>query len=183
MNVSNLIATNLKEIREQKKLTLDAAAELTGVSRSMLAHLEKGDVNPTISVLWKIANGFKVTFTSLMQQKAESVAVIRKEDLSPLVEDDGKFVNYPIYLFDEHRSFESYRVVIKPSGQLHAQPHLKGTEEYITIFAGEADITVDQTAYHLSCGDSIRFMADVPHSYANNGKTTTEMSMVIDYHQ
>ena len=44
---------------QQKKLTLDAAAGLTGVSRSMLAQIEKGEVNPTISVLWKIANGYK----------------------------------------------------------------------------------------------------------------------------
>ena len=56
-------------IREQKKLTLDAAAALTGVSRSMLAQIEKGDVNPTISVLWKIANGYKVSFTSLLEQR------------------------------------------------------------------------------------------------------------------
>ena len=60
MDVTNVVAGNIRAIREQKKLTLDAASALTGVSRSMLAQIEKGDVNPTISVLWKIANGYKV---------------------------------------------------------------------------------------------------------------------------
>ena len=69
MDVTNIVASNVKSIREQKKLTLDAAAELTGVSRSMLAQIEKGDVNPTISVLWKIANGYKVSFTSLVERR------------------------------------------------------------------------------------------------------------------
>ena len=64
MDITNTIAANTKQIREQKKLTLDAAASITGVSRSMLAQIEKGEVNPTISVLWKIANGYKVSFTS-----------------------------------------------------------------------------------------------------------------------
>ena len=60
MDVTNLVAVNTRKIREQKKLTLDAAASITGVSRSMLAQIERGEVNPTISVLWKIANGYKV---------------------------------------------------------------------------------------------------------------------------
>ena len=71
MDVNNIIAHNAKAIREQRRLTLDAAAEATGVSRSMLAQIEKGDVNPTISVLWKIANGYKVSFTALMEQPQE----------------------------------------------------------------------------------------------------------------
>ncbi len=57
MDVNKIIAQNVKKLRKKRKLTLDAASEITGVSRSMLAQIEKGDVNPTISVLWKIANG------------------------------------------------------------------------------------------------------------------------------
>lgn len=67
MELQKMIGANVKAARERRKLTLDAAALLTGVSRSMLAQIEKGDVNPTISVLWKIANGYKVSFTSLTE--------------------------------------------------------------------------------------------------------------------
>ena len=45
MDIVNSIAANTKSIREQKKLTLDAAASVTGVSRSMLARIEKGEVS------------------------------------------------------------------------------------------------------------------------------------------
>ncbi len=68
MDVNKIIAQNVKKLREKRKLTLDAASEITGVSRSMLAQIEKGDVNPTISVLWKIANGYKVSFTSIIEE-------------------------------------------------------------------------------------------------------------------
>ena len=81
MDITNRIASNAKRLREQKKLTLDAAANLTGVSRSMLAQIEKGEVNPTISVLWKIANGYKVSFTSLVEDQGEAVCVIRENDM------------------------------------------------------------------------------------------------------
>ena len=72
MDLQKIIGANAKAIRESKKLTLDAAAQLTGVSRSMLAQIEKGDVNPTISVLWKIANGYRVSFTSLLDAHASA---------------------------------------------------------------------------------------------------------------
>ena len=50
-----MVSENARRLREEKRLTLDEAARLTGVSRSMLAQIEKGDVNPTISMVWKIA--------------------------------------------------------------------------------------------------------------------------------
>lgn len=48
------IASNLNHIRKAKGMSLDAVAEQTGVSKSMLAAIEKGAANPSIGVLGKI---------------------------------------------------------------------------------------------------------------------------------
>ena len=181
MELQKKIGANIKAIREQKKLTLDTAAKLTGVSRSMLAQIERGDVNPTISVLWKIANGFKVSFTSLMPQASHAPLVIRADQVSPLVEDEGRYRNYPAFPFQDGRQFETYRIEILPGGHLAAQPHMAGTEEYITIFAGEVVISVGEERFPLSEGDSLRFAADVPHGYENSGDRPAVMSMLIYY--
>lgn len=181
MDITNMIAANTRQIREQKKLTLDAAAAATGVSRSMLAQIEKGEVNPTISVLWKIANGYKVSFTSLVEEKNDAVSVIRLADMQPLKEDEGRYLNYPIFAFDERTLFETYRIVIEAGGSLSAQPHLKGAVEYITVFAGQAAITAGGNRIQLSKGDSVRFHADIPHSYQNCGTESVELSMLIYY--
>lgn len=182
MDVNKIIAQNVKKLREKRKLTLDAASEITGVSRSMLAQIEKGDVNPTISVLWKIAGGYKVSFTSLLEQDLQSsVDVVPAAE--PLLEDGGRYLNYPAFAFDENKGFETYRIVIKPQGSLSAQPHLKGAQEYITVFAGQAEITVAGQTYNLMEGDSIHFKADVPHAYANTGSTDAELHMLIYYNK
>lgn len=183
MDVTNIVAANVKSIREEKKLTLDGAAELTGVSRSMLAQIEKGDVNPTISVLWKIANGYKVSFTSLVENKQCHVDVVRGTEVQPIMEDDGRYLIYPVFTFDEQKLFETYHVMLKRWGALEAQPHLKGAEEYITVFAGQVEVVVDGTVYRLEKGDSIRFNADVPHSYSNTGTGEAELSMLIYYNR
>ena len=53
----------------------------------------------------------------------------------------------------------------------------------IHIFSGQVEITVGETVYRLSKGDSICFDADVPHAYRNPGTEMTELSMLIFYHK
>ena len=181
MDISKTTAKNIKRIRESKHLTLDAAAAATGVSRSMLSQIERGDANPTITVLWKIANGFKVSFTALTEAALEDATVIRSESVQPVTEGDGRYINYPIFPFDEKKLFEMYRIVIEPGGCLDAQPHMLGTEEYITVFQGNVKITAGGNEYELKEGDSIHFRSDTEHRYHNPGKKTAQLSMLIYY--
>lgn len=181
MDINIMVSKNMKRLREQKKLTLDAAAMATGVSRSMLGQIEKGDVNPTISVLWKIANGYKVSFTSLIQQGDHRAMMLPADEICPIVEDEGRYINYPAFAFDEQRLFETYRIAIAPNGSLQAEPHLAGTEEYITVFSGTVEITAEDEVFYLNEGDSIRFRADTVHSYKNKGEQKALLSMLIYY--
>jgi transcriptional regulator with XRE-family HTH domain len=180
MEIQKDVARNIKNIRERKKITLDSAAKLTGVSRSMLAQIEKGEVNPTISILWKIANGYKVSFTSLVNSDTSSL-LIRAEDILPLIEDDGRYINRPAFPFQEDKQFETYHIEIKEGGYLQAQPHLDGAEEFITVFEGNVEIVADTEIFQLKRGDSLRFKADVSHSYRNIGSETVYLSMIIYY--
>ena len=181
MDINSAVSKNIKNIREKKKLTLDSASSVTGVSRSMLAQIEKGDVNPTISVLWKIANGYKVSFTELIENKDENADFISLSSVTPFIEDEGRYINYPAFMFDESRLFETYRIVISPNGFLQAQPHISGSEEYITVVEGSVEITVGENLYCLNKGDSISFKADTVHSYKNTGMNEAALSMIIYY--
>jgi transcriptional regulator with XRE-family HTH domain len=181
MTIQDNLAENLKNIRAKRHLTLEEASKLTGVSRSMLSAIEKGDVNPTISVIWKIANGYKVKFSSLMEDKKQTYNVVRVEDIKPLTEGDGRYVNYPVFPFDEKTLFETYRIRIDRGGHLEAKPHMPGTEEYITVFSGKVRITAGEEGADLSEGDSIHFLADMPHSYRNIGDDTVWLSMILYY--
>ncbi len=82
-----------------------------------------------------------------------------------MVEGGGLFINYPAFPFEESTRFETYRIEILPGGELTSLPHLDGTEEYVTVFAGTVRIRTGDTDCVLEAGDSLRFKADVPHSY------------------
>ena len=181
MEFQKAVANNIKQMRESRKLTLDAAAKLTGVSRSMLSQIEKGDVNPTISVLWKIANGYKTSFSSLISPEAGAHLLIWAEDVTALPEDEGRYINRPAFPFQDDAQFETYMIEIKPGGFLQAQAHLGGAVEFVTLFSGEAEICAGGDVFRLRRGDSLRFRADVEHTYRNTGTETVHINMIIYY--
>ena len=162
-------------------MSLDMVSRLSGVSKSMLGQIERGEVNPTISVLWKIANGLKISFTSFLERETQATQIIREQDIMPMVECGGLFINRPIFSFDEERRFEIYRIEMLPSCVFHSSAHLVGTEEYITVFAGMAVVIIDGREEILQRGDSIRFKADVAHGYRNDGEVPAEMCMSLYY--
>lgn len=181
MDINKRVAQNLKAIREERHLSLEQLSRLSAVSKSMLGQIERGEVNPTISVLWKISDGLKISFTTLVEKSSSATEIIKGADISPLEGDNGKYLNYPIFPFDESTQFETYRVEIKPGAHLNALPHLDGTLEYITVFEGQVVIEAGDTAYTLDKGDSLRFRADIPHSYSNPGETLAQLSMLMYY--
>lgn len=181
MDLSEIISKNLKQLRHDKKLSLDHVAKLTGVSKSMLGQIERGDVNPTVTTIWKIANGLKISFTALMSRPQPDIELISPSDSNPLIEDNGKFRNYPIFPFDDQKRFEMYRLEIDPNGYLNAEPHSTLSQEFITLFSGEMNIMIGEEEFLLKAGDSIRFKADVSHSYHNVGSERVCLSMVMFY--
>ncbi|OKL36729.1 helix-turn-helix domain-containing protein [Domibacillus mangrovi] len=179
--INMIIAKNLKALRVDKKLSLERVAELTGVSKTMIGQIERGQSSPTITTIWKIANGLKISFTSLINTPQPDTTVILKREVQPLYEDNGKYRVYPYFPFQDDRRFEVYGVEIEKGGFLSADSHGKGTEEFLTVFDGELIVSINNIEYTVKSGDSIRFNADRPHNYYNSGDTLTRLSMMIYY--
>jgi transcriptional regulator with XRE-family HTH domain len=179
--LTTLVAQNLKRVREEKKLSLEKLAELTGVSKSMLGQIERGDSSPTIATVWKISNGLKISFTTLLNAPQPDPTVIRQAEVTPLVEDNGKYRLYPFFPIEEGRRFEVYAIEMDRGAYLSAEAHPEGTQEFLTVFQGEVTVRVNAEEYRVTPGDAIRFRADRPHIYHNSGQDLAKISMVIHY--
>ena len=70
-NVKKTFSKRLKLLREEKKLSQDALAEMIGISRGSISFYEKAERTPDIEIFNKIADFFDVTLNYLMG-KAEA---------------------------------------------------------------------------------------------------------------
>lgn len=66
-DIRNKIGFRIKELRKQNGLTQDKFALMTGINRSYLADIEKGNRNFGFDTLVKIVNGFGVTFSEFFK--------------------------------------------------------------------------------------------------------------------
>lgn len=60
------IADNLRQIRAKNRISQDELPELSGISQQYICKIENEKVNPSIYILYKIANSLKVTINDLV---------------------------------------------------------------------------------------------------------------------
>ena len=64
------LGPRLRGLRSQRKWTLEAAAQATGLARSTLSKVENGQMSPTYDALIKLAQGFAVDISELFEPHA-----------------------------------------------------------------------------------------------------------------
>src|SRR3989442_5131940 len=84
-DLNQRIAERVRELRAAQGLSLDAVATKSGVSRSMISLIERGESSPTAVVLEKLAAGLGVMLASLFDApaaaaQASSGPVARRDD-------------------------------------------------------------------------------------------------------
>lgn len=180
MNIKELVGRNLGLIRKERSISLERVSELTGVSKSMLSEIEKGATNPTIAVLWKIANGLKIPFSELIKSDQNVFRVVGYESRKIIME-NGSGMVYGIHEYDESSKSEMYEQIIYPGCVQTSPPHGESAVEYIYVKNGIMEFTTEKIHEFLGTGDSIKFTADSDRSYANKGDDNLEMLIFITY--
>ncbi len=67
MHITALLARRLRDLRALRRMPMEALAERSGVSRSMISLIERGESSPTAAVLDKLARALDVSLASLFE--------------------------------------------------------------------------------------------------------------------
>lgn len=181
-HIIETVKENLKNLRQARRLSLDKLALRCGVSRAMLSQIEQGKSTPTISVLWKIANGLNVPFSEILKEKdSENIHLLRYEDTKVLFSNSKVFSSRALFPFTGNRKSELYELVLRPGGIEIAEPHKTGTTENIVVVTGKLRLRIGEKVHELEPKDSVFFKADIPHEYSNPSTEETLMYLVMDY--
>lgn len=60
IDIAEQVGMEIANLRSEKKITQKELAKLTGISQANISRLEKGNLNPSLKILSKIANGLNV---------------------------------------------------------------------------------------------------------------------------
>ncbi len=174
--------------RKARHLTLEGLAALSGVSKSMLSQIERGEANPTFAVLWQLTRALRIDFAELV---AGSVAehgtagielvtlALTPEIRSPQGQWRLRILSPP----DLVTKMEWYELELPPGGKLSSAPHAPGTNEHLTALSDGLKVETAHGVQPISAGETARYRADVEHEISNDSKTTARALMVVMYQQ
>jgi transcriptional regulator with XRE-family HTH domain len=175
------ISTTLKQLRQERGWSLDKTAEETGVSKAMLGQIERKESSPTISTLWKIAAGFRVSFSSLIGDiDHELKQAISRPEVSYHPE-DKKIRVLPIFPYDSQLKFEVYILELLPGCEHLSPAHQQGVVEHVIVTEGEVEVLVDGVWHKMIKGEGIKFVADQAHGYRNISGAAAVIHDIIHY--
>ena len=178
---SGRLGGRVREIRRGRGLTLEELAGLSGVSRAMISKLERGEKNPTLVVVAKLAEGLGVTLSRLAgTEERREVSVVPRERRMVMRDPETGFERQLLSPNFVGRGVEFIRNEI-PEGSTSGEfpPHRRGVEEHIVVERGSLRATVGGEEYLLGEGDALYFEADVTHRFDNAGEGECSYYLVI----
>ena len=152
------VASHLKAIRHQRKLSLGDVARRTGVSKAMLGQIEREESSPTIAKLWQIATGLETSFSAFLDHGSDET------DGTSFADDpDMKMVT--VFPYSQAVNFEIHEITLTNHHCQMSSPHAHGVIESVIVLEGELDILSDGQWQTIGTGGAFRFFADQPHGY------------------
>jgi transcriptional regulator with XRE-family HTH domain len=172
MDINARIATRVRELRDAHGFSLEALAERSGVSRSNISLIERGQTSPTATVLDKLAAGLGVTLASLFEEPngeaAEPSPLTRASQQTTWTDPASGYVRRnvspavrsPLQLVD----------VAFPAGQrvaYDATARTTDVHQQVWMLEGSMEITVGDDRWRLEAGDCLAMRLDRPIAYRN----------------
>jgi XRE family transcriptional regulator, regulator of sulfur utilization len=164
--IHDRLAASLREARHARGLSLDAVAKLSGVSRSMVSQIERGESSPTVATLWNLTQALQVDFAGLLEARITPGIEITRAGAAPVIaRTPGVKIRIlsPAEAVGEH---EVYDLAFDSGAALASEPHSTGCREHLTVISGQLRVESGEEVAELGPGDVARYGADRAHRIA-----------------
>ena len=161
---------------------MERTAAIAGVSRSMLGQIERGEANPSVAILGKIAAALRVPAEVLLENDDfETLLLSRELDNRAARLDGGKAVLRPSFPYDDTTRQESFFLDLYISAHYIPEPSIPGCICYATVVSGTVSMTAQGQTFQLIERGALRFAADQPYSFENMTNATARLVLIYQY--
>ena len=175
-DINDRIAARVRGLRARRGLSLEAVAERSGVSRSMISLIERGESSPTAAVLDRLAAGLGVTLASMFAGDAQPDAspLSRRGEQRTWRDPETGYVRRNLSPPAHPSPIELVEVVLPPGARVayDAPPVPRGTPiaQQIWILDGRLELAVGDATHALEAGDCLAMTLDAPVVFRNPGE-------------
>src|SRR3954471_9086656 len=179
------IAARVRELRTARGASLDALAGKSGVSRSMISLIERGESSPTAVVLEKLVAGLGVTLASLFDAPAAAQGsfgpVARCDDQPQWRDPASGYIRRNVSPPGVPQPMQIVEVQFPPGGRVAFENGARDVRvhQQIWVLEGTIDITLGEERHRLHRGDCMAMELDRPTMFHNPTRKTTRYAVII----
>lgn len=176
------IASRVRALRAQSGLTLDALEARSGVSRSMLSLVERGESGASAVVLDKIATGLGVVLASLFDDAtAPASPVSRPADRAPWRDPESGYVRRNVSPPGFPSPIQIVEVVFPPGARVRYETGARepAVHQQVWVQEGRIEVTVGRITHRLGPGDCLAMRLDAPTAFRNRTRRPVRYVVVI----
>lgn len=180
--INERIATRVRQFRAERAISLEALAERSGVSRSMISLIERGEASPTAVLLERLAVGLNVTLAALFEPTSSpTIPLVRRADQAVWRDPGSGYLRRKVSPSHRLTPIQIVEVVFPPGAHVayetaDRQPQ---AHQQVWVLEGEIDVTVGIELYQLAAGDCLAFVLDRPTAYRNRTRKPARYMVVI----
>ncbi|MFI9202303.1 helix-turn-helix domain-containing protein [Streptomyces sp. NPDC053048] len=175
------MSSRLRVLRKQNRLSLDALAARTGLTKSYLSKVERGLSVPSISTAMKLAQALNVDVGRLFSDEVEPelITVVRADERTPVAAGTGSATAYEGIAVGVSGKALAPFVMYPPPDFDDASFKSHPGEEFFFVHQGEVELAFPDRTVALGTGDSVYFKAEVPHRSRSVGRERAVVLVVI----
>ena len=169
------IGHRLKDIRTRMNLSQRQLARQSGVANATISQIEARKLNPTVSMLKKVLDGFPISLSEFFADEFEirERFFFRAEELTEIADGGVSYRQVGANLRDHAIQFMQECYQPGSGTGKHAITH-EG-EECGIILSGRLEVTVGEQSAVLKKGDAYYFRSNQPHRFHNPGGEICEL--------
>jgi transcriptional regulator with XRE-family HTH domain len=176
------IARRLGTLREAAGLSLQALADQSGVSRSMLSLIERGESSPTAVVLEKLATALGLTLASFFDFPVQAASPLARRREQPTWIDPASGYLRRTLTPAAARSTTRLVEIEFPAGKsitYDTASRSSAVDQHVWMLQGEMEVTVGKQAWHLKRGDCLWFPLDQKTAFRNPTRLPARYAVIV----
>ena len=172
------LGEKVRVLRQEQRLTLQALADMTGLSKPLLSQIENDQVTPPIATLLKIAKGLKVGIHYFFEEAGDrqKFVLTRGEPSIGTQRRPGRDAGAQGYMYKplapgmRQKKVEPFLVEFEQRAWDNSLTYSHEGVEFLYLLDGELEFHYADEVMRLYPGDSIYYESSEPHGFVSVGE-------------
>jgi transcriptional regulator with XRE-family HTH domain len=174
-----IVGMKIRELRNQRGLSLRALATLSGLNINTLSLVENGKSSPSVGTLQQLARALDVPISAFFESEPISKQVVFTDHTH---RPEAIFSNAHMQNLGKDltgNTVQPFVVSLEPGAGSGDRMIVHTGHEFVYCLSGRVLYIIDEIEYSLEPGDSVVFESHLPHQWKNIDETQAQIILVL----